>query len=102
MRDFGGATLGLALVLVAAGVWVERRIVVVALLAYLAFSAPHLVFHVGHLHGATPAEAVVLVGLLGASVVGPLALLAVALLGLPASHAAAGAPEGVDTHWSVA
>ena len=83
MRDFGGATLGLALVLVAAGLRPERRSSVVALLAYLAFSAPHLVFHAGHLHGATPVEAVTLVLLLGASVAGPLALLAVALLGLP-------------------
>ena len=44
-RDFGGATLGLAVVLTAAAVWMERRLVVTALLAYLAFSAPHLVFH---------------------------------------------------------
>src|SRR5215212_10900488 len=51
-RDFGGATLGLAVVLTAAAVWTERRLVVVALLAYLASSVPHLVFHLGHLHGA--------------------------------------------------
>ena len=50
-RDFGGATLGLAVVLTAAAVWPERRLVVTALLAYLAFSAPHLVFHLGHLPG---------------------------------------------------
>jgi hypothetical protein len=31
MRDFGGATLGLALVLGAAGIWLERRLAVVAL-----------------------------------------------------------------------
>jgi hypothetical protein len=79
MRDFGGATLGLALVLAAAGIWLERRLVVVALLAYLAFSLPHLMFHVGHLDGATDVEAVVLVGLLGASVVVPVLLLAVAV-----------------------
>ena len=81
MRDFGGATLGLAVVLAAAALRPERRTSVVALLAYLAFAAPHLVFHAGHLHGATPVEAVALVVLLGASVVGPLVLLAVALLG---------------------
>jgi predicted permease len=89
MRDFGGATLGLALVLAAAGLRPERRTSVVALLAYLAFSAPHLVFHAGHLHGATPVEALALVVLLGASVAGPLALLAVALLGLPPDRTAA-------------
>jgi hypothetical protein len=81
MRDFGGATLGLALVLCAAGIWLERRLVIVALLAYLAFSVPHLVFHVGHLDGATDVEAVVLVVLLGASVVVPAVLLALSLRG---------------------
>jgi hypothetical protein len=78
MRDFGGATLGLALVLGAAGIWLERRLVVVALLAYLAFSVPHLVSHVGHLAGATTVEATVLVLLLAGSVVLPAALLVVA------------------------
>ena len=79
MRDFGGATLGLAIVLTAAGIWLERRLVVVALLAYLAFSLPHLIFHVGHLHGATGVEAVVLVGVLVLSVAVPLLLLVLVL-----------------------
>ena len=74
-RDFGGATLGLALVLAAAAVWMELRWVVVALLAYLAFAAPHLVFHLGHLHGATALEAGVLTALLVGSVVVPAVLL---------------------------
>ena len=76
MRDFGGATLGLAIVLTAAAVWLERRLVVVALLAYLAFALPHLMFHVGHLEDATSLEATVLTVLLAGSVVLPLALLA--------------------------
>jgi hypothetical protein len=78
-RDFGGATLGLAVVLTAAAVWTERRLVVVALLAYLMFAAPHLVFHLGHLHGASGPPATVLVVVLVGSVVLPLALLVVAL-----------------------
>jgi hypothetical protein len=78
-RDFGGATLGLAVVLTAAAVWTEQRLVVVALLAYLAFSAPHLVFHLGHLDGAGAAAATALVVVLAGSVVLPLALLMVAL-----------------------
>jgi hypothetical protein len=82
-RDFGGATLGLAVVLIAAAVRTERRLVVVALLAYLAFSAPHLVFHLGHLHGASGAEATVLVVLLTGSVALPLTLLALAVTGRP-------------------
>jgi hypothetical protein len=91
MRDFGGATLGLALVLAAAGIWLEHRLVVVALLAYLAFSGPHLVFHVGHLGGASALEAAVLVALLAASVVVPAGLLVVALR-LPAAGADAPVP----------
>jgi hypothetical protein len=78
-RDFGGATLGLAVVLTSASVWTEQRLVVVALLAYLAFSAPHLVFHLGHLDGAGAAAATALVVVLAGSVVLPLALLVVAL-----------------------
>jgi len=77
-RDFGGATLGLAVVLTAAAVWTERRLVVVALLAYLMF-APLLMFHLGHLHGASGPTATVLVVVLVGSVVLPLALLVVAL-----------------------
>jgi hypothetical protein len=78
-RDFGGATLGLALVLAAAAVWMELRWVVVALLAYLAFAAPHLVFHLGHLHGATALEAIVLTALLAGSVALPAALILLTL-----------------------
>jgi hypothetical protein len=85
MRDFGGATLGLAIVLAAAGIWFERRLAIVALLAYLAFSVPHLVFHVGHLGNASATEAAVLVGLLAASVVVPAVLLAVAVRGVDVS-----------------
>ena len=79
LRDFGGATLGLALVLTAAAVWMELRSVVVALLVYLAFAAPHLLFHLGHLHGATALEAGVLTALLAGSVALPVALLFLAL-----------------------
>jgi hypothetical protein len=78
-RDFGGATLGLAVVLTAAAVWMERRLVVTALLAYVAFAAPHLVFPLGHPHGLGGPPAAALVAVLTGSVVLPLTLLAVAL-----------------------
>lgn len=79
-RDFGGATLGLGIVLAAAAIWPGTRLVITALLAYLAFSAPHLVFHLGHLHGATPTEAVVLTSGLAALVAVPLVLIGVAVV----------------------
>jgi hypothetical protein len=79
-RDFGGATLGLAIVLGAAAIWPETRLVITALLAYLAFSVPHLVFHAGHLHGATVDEAALLTSGLAGLVALPIALLGVAAL----------------------
>lgn len=90
MRDFGGATLGLAIVLTAAAVWRERRLTVVALLGYLAFAGPHLVFHMEHLHGASSVEATALIVLLAGSVVLPLALLALALRAPAIGHVPAG------------
>lgn len=80
MRDFGGATLGIAIVLAAAAIWPSTRLVVVALLAYLAFSVPHFVFHAAHLENATPGEAAQLMVSLGASVALPVALLVLALV----------------------
>jgi hypothetical protein len=100
LRDFGGATLGLAVVLGAAAIWLERRVVIVALVAYLAFSVPHLVFHVGHLHGASGVEAVVLVGLLAAAVALPLLLIVLAAR-LPGSAGPPGPARSADSAESV-
>jgi hypothetical protein len=97
MRDFGGASLGLAIALTAAAVWLERRLVAVALLAYLAFAVPHLMFHLGHLEGATSLEATVVTVLLAGSVVLPLGLLALSLRATlpraPGSPPASGSPD---------
>jgi uncharacterized membrane protein (DUF2068 family) len=78
-RDFGGATLGLAVVLGAAALWTETRLVLVSLLAYLAFAVPHLVFHVAHAGVADGAADLAMVAGLVASVLVPLVLLGVAL-----------------------
>jgi hypothetical protein len=48
-RDFGGVTLSTAVFLLAAAYWLERRLVIVALAAYLTFSVPHAIFHSEHL-----------------------------------------------------
>lgn len=79
LRDFGGATLGLAVVIGAASIWLDRRLVLVALVAYLAYSVPHLVFHLGHLHGASSLDVVFIVLTLGGSVLLPLAVLLLSL-----------------------
>lgn len=96
-RDFGGATLGLAIVLGAAAVFLEFRLVIVALVAYLAFAVPHFVFHLGHLHGATAVEAAVLTGLLAASVVLPVVLIGLAIA-LARRERAVGRVAPVDPH----
>lgn len=44
-RDVGAAQLGLAVVLIAAAVLLERRVVQVALLGFLAASLPHASYH---------------------------------------------------------
>ncbi len=77
-RDFGGATLGLAVVLIAAAVRFDRFLTVVALLAYLAFAVTHLVFHLGHLEGDSPGWSVVLAAVTTLSVLVPASALVAA------------------------
>ena len=80
MRDFGGASLGLAVVITAAAVWMDARLVVIALVAYLVYAIPHLVFHLGHLHDASPADTSFIIVSLGGSVLLPAAVLALAVI----------------------
>ncbi len=70
-RDFGGATLGLGIVLTAAAIRFDRLLTTVALLAYLAFALPHLVFHLGHLEGDSLGWSITLALVLGLSVLVP-------------------------------
>jgi hypothetical protein len=83
LRDFGGATLGLAVVLWGAVIWPQRKLVVIALVAYLAFALPHFIFHIEHLEATTAIEAIVLVLTLGFLVLLALALLAITLFRRP-------------------
>lgn len=61
-RDFGGATLGIALVLAIALVCPRAVFVIPATLAYSLYSIPHLLFHLQHLEGASNLDAVALTG----------------------------------------
>jgi hypothetical protein len=78
MRDVGGLNLGLAVVLGASALIMERRLVATALLAYLTFAVYHLVFHVTHLENFPQADAVAQTSVLTLGVVFPLVLLLVA------------------------
>jgi hypothetical protein len=75
LRDFGGASLGLAVVLCAAVGAMERRLVLTALVAHLASSVPHLVFHAQHLAGLSTASGAGFLALLGVAVLLPAVLL---------------------------
>ncbi len=78
-RDFGSTTLGIGIVLTAAAIWLERRLVLVALLAYLAYSVPHLAFHAHHLEGDSPTLSILLLAFTILWVLIPLALFPAAL-----------------------
>lgn len=68
-RDFGGATLGIAVLLVIAIVRPSPLAVLMSSLAYTVFALPHFVFHAEHLEHATLGDALFLIignGLFGA------------------------------------
>jgi hypothetical protein len=71
-RDFGGATLGIALLLGIALVRPRTHYVIPAAAAFSIFAVPHFLYHLGHLEGATTGQAI---GLTSANAV-------VALLGV--------------------
>jgi Ca2+/Na+ antiporter len=75
MRDYGAMNLALALVFIVAATTMERRLVRLALVAYLLFAIPHLIFHVMHLENFTTVAAVAQTTLLTLAVLLPLALL---------------------------
>ncbi|GAA3686278.1 hypothetical protein GCM10022267_86450 [Lentzea roselyniae] len=75
LRDFGALNLALCAVLVFAAVTLERRLTQAALVGYLLFAVPHLVFHLNHLSHMPFADQVGNVVSLVAVVLVPLALL---------------------------
>ncbi|GAA3959530.1 hypothetical protein GCM10022384_10440 [Streptomyces marokkonensis] len=78
LRDFGGASVALAVVLCAAVVAMERLLVVTALVAYLVSAVVHLLFHARHLEPLSAASGAGFMVLLGAAVLLPAVLLWVA------------------------
>ena len=75
MRDVGGLFMATGLVLVVAGLWLERRVVMLALGSYLLFAIPHTVYHLLNLEPYGTGDAIGNVIALGATVVLPVYLL---------------------------
>lgn len=57
-RDFGGASLGLGIILAIAVAMPRTVLVVPALLGTTAFAVPHAIFHLAHLHGLSDGDLV--------------------------------------------
>lgn len=81
MRDVGALTLAYVLVLVAAAIWPEPKLVRVALAANLMFTVPHFVFHATHLDHYPTGSAIGQTVALGFGVLIPAALLALSVAG---------------------
>lgn len=85
VRDVGALFLATAVFLAAAAFYLERRLVAVALVAFLVFSLPHTIYHLFNLGPYDAGDAIANVIALGATVVVPIWLLW--LLGRPAPAA---------------
>jgi hypothetical protein len=84
VTDVGATFLALTVLLVLAAVWLQRRLVQAALIAWLVYSVPHLIWHLGNLEPFGATDVALNVGALALQVVLPLALLAMTLGRVPA------------------
>ena len=75
VRDVGSLFLALGVLLLAATYWLERRLVIVALVTFLTFAVPHLIYHLFNLEPYSTADAVGNAVTLGLSVMAPVGLL---------------------------
>jgi hypothetical protein len=76
VRDVGALNLALGVLVVLAAVVLERRLVQVSLVAYLAYTVPHFVFHFTKGHAFSLGDNLANMVTLGIAVLLPLALLA--------------------------
>lgn len=77
MRDVGALFAATGVVLIVAGVWMERRVIALALVSYLIFSVPHTIYHLLNLEPYGTGDAVANAIALVATVVLPVYLLIV-------------------------
>ena len=87
IRDVGSLFLATAVVLAAAAIWLERRLVIVALSSFLVFSIPHTTYHLLNLQGISTGDAIAESLLLVLTVLAPLGLLIAILRARPPTAA---------------
>ena len=75
VRDVGALYHGALVLLVFAWMWLDRRVVQVALVSYAVAALPHLIYHCTALEGFSTGDAVAEIGGLALNVVLPLGLL---------------------------
>ncbi len=75
VRDVGSLFLATAVVLFAAAIWMERRLILIALVSFLTFALPHAIYHFLHLGPYDTFDAVANVVALGFTVVAPVVVL---------------------------
>jgi hypothetical protein len=98
-RDFGGASIGLGIVLLAAVIVPRTVLVIPALLGMTAFGLPHFVFHVHHLENASASESAILVATTAFLAFAPPLLIVVA--GVRASSLSRRNPPVEDGHRAI-
>jgi hypothetical protein len=89
VRDVGGLNLALAVLTIAAFVWLGPQLIRVASVAWIVYSLPHLLYHLNHLHAYKGADKVGNVVGLSLSV-----LLPIVLLWFSGAQSAVAAPPG--------
>jgi hypothetical protein len=77
VRDVGALYLGMLVLLALAWVWLDRRLVQAALVAYAVAALPHLIYHCTALDNFSTGDAIAEIAGLTLNVVLPLALLPV-------------------------
>lgn len=76
VRDYGALNLALGVLFLFAAVLIERRLVQVALVAWLVYATPHFIFHLTQVHHFSLGDNLAQLGTLGFVVLLPLVLLA--------------------------
>jgi hypothetical protein len=77
VRDYGALNLALGILLFATAIFLERRLIQVALVAWLGYAVPHFVYHTTLAEHFSPFDNLAQLGSLGLQVLLPLVLLLV-------------------------